>query len=194
MAKVDVLQLVTDFSRGQADVTTVERYYRDIVYLLGRRALLTQASLVASSPGATSYAMPSSAIDLMAVFYDATQLFPASRRELEWENQNWRDEEGPPQAYITEGETERTIRPYPKPVISSKDFIFLFGSPFGKDFPAYSISMIHTETRTDVPVWLELPLALFILGAEFKRESAHKDPDFSQACELVANSLLEMVL
>ena len=142
MAKVDVLQLVTDFARGQEDTIAVERYYRDFIFLLGKRAVLTQASLVTSAPGASSYTMPASAIDLMAVFYDAVQLFPASKRELDWENQNWRDAEGPPIAYTTEGETERTIRPYPKPVVSSKDFIFLFGSPFGRYYPPIRHSSI----------------------------------------------------
>ena len=61
------------------------------------------------------------------------------------------------------------------------------------DYPSDGIGVIYTEARDDLPVWLELPVALLVVAREMARESAHRDPEFSQACALVGAMVLQFV-
>lgn len=193
MPKSDVLQLVQDLSNGLADVTTSERYYHDTVFDLGKRNFLTNATLIPVVAGTGSYAFPVGAIDLLGLFYDDKQLDLLPLRDLEWIDPHWRDAEGPPEGYVRQDENDKTFRLYPEPDLPSKDFIFLLGSPLGLDYPEYSLAAIHTETRNDLPAWLELPVAFRILSFEFERESAHRDPAFAKLCNELSQILLLMV-
>jgi len=193
MAKADVLQLVSDLSNGLADATLSERYYREVVFDLGKQGWLTQISIVPVTSGTGTYSFPASAIELLGLFYDDNQLDPLCLRELEWIRYDWRVIHGSPEGYVRENENDKTFRLYPIPDASSKDFIFLFGSPLGLDYPEYSLAIVHTETRDDLPSWLELPVAFRVLELEFGRESAHRDPTFSKTCGELSKLLFVMV-
>lgn len=193
MAKADVLQLVSDLSNGLADATLAERYYREAVFDLGKQGWLTQATLVPATAGTGSYSFPAGAIELLALFYDDDQLDALYLRELEWIRSDWRDAHGSPVGYVRQDENDKTFRLYPIPDTSSKDFIFLFGSPLGLDYPEYSLAVVHTETRDDLPAWLELPVTFRILELEFERESSHRDPVFAKLCGELSKLLFVMV-
>lgn len=194
MAKADVLQLIQDLSNGLADATLAERYYREAVFDLGKQGWLTQATLLPVTTADTgTYSFPATAIELLALFYDDSQLDLLYLRELEWIRPDWRDGRGTPSGYVRENENDKTFRLYPIPDAASKDFIFLLGSPFGLDFPEYALAIVHTETRDDLPVWLELPIAFRILELEFGRESNHRDPTFSKMCSELSKLLFVMV-
>ncbi len=194
MSKAATLQLTQDLSKGLADATMCDRYYRDIVLELGREDILTQASLIPVNAETGEYTLPTQAVEMIDLFYDDHPLMEAKLREVESRDPQWRSRLGPPIVYITQHETIRTFSLYPTPEMNSKDFIFLFGSPFGRDYPAYALAMIHTENREDIPEWLELPVAFDILSREFARESNHRDTLFSKTCKSMADFLLGLVM
>jgi hypothetical protein len=180
-------------STNQADATAIDKYYDEVVADLGRTEWLVTASLVTATAGTNEYTPPATAIDLLHLFYDDRLLYESKLRAIESVNTHWRDERGPPKSYIIEDETNKQFRLYPSPVVSSKDFIFMFGSPLGLDFPEYAICIVHTEQREVLPKWLEMPVAFAILSREFARESDHKDAQFADSCKALAEMLMKMV-
>ena len=128
MAKVDVLQLVQDLSSSQADAIAIDRFYDDVVRDLGQRPWLTQATLISVTAGTATYTPAISVIRILDVYYDNRVLCKATKQELESINARWRDLRGSPFVYVTEDETAKDFRVVPNPEVSSKDFIFLFGS------------------------------------------------------------------
>lgn len=193
MAKADVLTLIQDLSSGQADAAAIDRFYDDVIRDLGQRPWLAQATLIAITAGTTVYTPATSVIRILDVYYDDHVLRKATKQELESTNAQWRDEHGTPIVHITEDESAKDFRLYPNPEVSSKDFIFLFGSPFGLDYPEYAVAIVHTETRINLPAWLEMPVAFEILRREFMRESDHKDTEFAGACGQLADLLFLLV-
>lgn len=192
MSRNSVLSLVNDLSRGLADQGICGHYYDDIVHEIGQRPIFTRATLVAVDGATATFALPDTAIRLLYVLYDDRILAPASLRELEAVNPHWRDERGTPIAYVTERENARSFRLYPVPDVASKSFIFLTGLPFGRDYPELAVVIVHTEDR-ELPDWLDLPVALDILGREFGRESDHRDPAFAEMCGQLAVLMYRML-
>ena len=193
MSKADVIALVTALANSQDDTTMTSDYYDRMVQKMARFPWLTQASLIATVAGTSQYTMTSTQAKLLAVFYDDYLLDRMSLRAIEAVNPEWRDERGTPIAYVVEDEAAKTFRLYPTPQIASKDFIFIFGSPLGLDYPTYACAIIHTELRETLPAWLELPVAWAITGMEYGRESNHQDPQMAEACEQMSALLLSMV-
>lgn len=192
--KSNVLQLVQNLSSSQADATAIDRFYDDVVRDLGQRPWLTQATLISVTAGTAVYTPATSVIRILDVYYDNRVLRKATKQELESIDAQWRDLRGSPFAYVSEDETAKDFRIVPNPEVSSKDFIFLFGSPFGLDYPEYAVAIVHTETRIDLPAWLEMPVAFEILRREFIRESDHKDAEFAAACGQLSDLLFLLVI
>ena len=194
MPKADVLALATTLSGTQVDAVTLERYYRDAVYDFARKAYLTAITEVSVVAGTPTVTFPTPAVDILDVIFDARVLDPAELDDLEAARPgDWRDEKGLPVAWVPEDEQQRTFRLYPIPDTNSKALSFPHGEPLGEDYPVYDVAIFHTETRTDVPPWLEAALAFAILVPEFGRESNHQDPIFAKMCAMVAGLMLQMV-
>jgi hypothetical protein len=193
MSRATTLTLTQDFAAGLADVTSIDRYYDDVVFQLGAQPWLTESTLVAVDEDTATYSLPDKAVRLLHLFYDDAHLMEESLDTLSWQHPDWRDQRGRPLGYTRLGETARTIRLWPTPDVSSKDFIFLMGAPFGRDFPEYAVVMLHTEVRDDLPAWLELPVALRVLAREFSQESDHRDTTFAEAATRLADTFMEML-
>lgn len=191
--KSDVLALVASFSNGQADPNQASIFYDQVVQDYATMPILTQASLITVTANTSQYAIPSTAIKLIAAFYDDRWLDRLTLRAAESVSPQWRDQIGTPIAYVVEGETTKTLRLYPNPQLNSKNFVPVFGSPFGLDYPPYSAVVVHTETRQDLPAWLELPCCFEVLRREFTRESNHRDIAFATLCGKMTGALLSMV-
>jgi len=191
--KADVLALVSTLSMGLADATLADRYYTDIIRLLGQREWLTQATLLPVTGGTASYSLPDIAVRLLAVFYDDRLLPQSSILEMQAVDPHWRDRLGTPIVHVVEDETTGDFVLYPIPAFNSKDFIFIFGAPFGLDYPEYAVAIIHTETREDVPAYMELPIALAVCAREFERESDHRDAIFAVACRKLSDLLFGLI-
>ena len=193
MSKASTLALVQTFCGNAADVALIDGYYTDIVRDLGIKQWLTTATLVPASSGTNEYTLPSTCLAVIDAIYSDAVLDFVSLGELESVNSGWRAATGTPIAFTTEDEPAQTLRLYPTPTSTSGPFIFSHGAPFGLDYPANTICFIHTELRVDVPVWLELPIALRICQIEFVRESNHRDPVFARYCGRLADMLFAMV-
>lgn len=193
MSRSDVLQLCQDLCTNQADAIALTKFYDEVVSDLGREEWLVEVALIATTAGTSQYAPPEPVIELLCVYYDDRLLSKERVRALEAVNPNWRDERGTPRAYVVEDESNTRFRLYPKPEVDSKDFIFMFGSPLGLDFPEYAVAAVLTELREDLPLWLEMPVAFAILAREFARESDHTDMAFADACKKVSQILMQMV-
>lgn len=191
--KADVLALVQTFAAQQADAQAIDRYYTDIVRDLATHQWLTNATLVPAITGTAEYLMSPPIVAVMDVIYDNSCLDLASLRVVETVDVDWRNRRGRPIAYVVEQEPADTIRLYPAPDGPSGPFIWLHGSPSGLDYPADAVCVFHTETREDVPAWLEVPIALRVCALEFERESNHRDPVFAKACDRLSTFLLQVV-
>lgn len=193
MSKATVLALVQTLAGDQADVTTLDRYYTEAVFDLGTQQWLTQAALFPLAIGDETVVLPDNVIAVLDAVYDDVSLDFVPLSDLEAIQLAWRDQSGRPQAYLTEDEPANTLRLWPTPNVPSGDFIWLHGAPLGLDFPQNAICLFHTETRDDLPAWLELPTALRVCSLEFERESDHRDPVFARRCAQLADVLLQAV-
>ena len=194
MSKSTVLTLVDDMTLGASvGSSVVSTYYDRVVEDLARFPWLTTTSLIPIVAGTSSYQLDNAQAKIIGMFYDRRQLGKLTIAEVESMNRYWRNETGDPHSYIEEGEAVKTFRLYPSPVVASKAQSFPNSKPFGIDFPAYTLLVIHTGTRTDVPTWLELPVALEVAAREMERESPHRDLEWAQAAHNMASLLFEMV-
>jgi hypothetical protein len=193
MSQSDVLALVQELCTNQADPTAIIKYYNEFVADLGRGDWLTVPVILPVTAGTFEYNPPDVIADLKGVFYDDRWLYKENLRALEAINPHWRDESGTPRAYIVEDESNHKFRIYPKPDRDSKDFIPIFGSPLGLDFPEYSVVVLMTEIRIDLPTWLEMPVAWEVLSREFARESDHTDAAFAKIARQISQNMLKMV-
>src|SRR5258706_11811985 len=168
--KAAVLAFVSAIAGGQEDAATVERYYRDAVFDLGRKAHITNMTVSAVTAGQINFTLPTDAIEILDVAFDDRMLDPIRDEEgkdvLEWIDRNWRDRKGMPIAWVPDDDAVRTVRFFPTPDIPSKGFIPNFGEPAGRDFPGYSCVLFHTERRDDVALLLESVAAFRVLSRE----------------------------
>ncbi len=200
MPKAEVLNLVRVLSNEQADLALCDRFYDEVVLDLGKMPILITASIVpldqdaASSPTSpeSSYVLPENAIEALQFVYDDRMLQFATDRELGMFSRLWRSIVGTPQAVYRGDIGSRRFRLVPLPDRPSEPFIFIFGMPMDAAYPQYSVVVFHTDNRQVVPIYLELPIAFFILGREFSRSSDHQDLAFAAQCATSATALLEM--
>jgi len=140
-----------------------------------------------------SYEIPPQAIRPLHWFYADQILHETTDLELDLWDFEWRTKRGTPVTVARADVGGRRFRLVPAPDRDSEDYIFLFGDPLGLHFPAYSVAVIHTEIRTDLPVWLEEAIVWFVLAREFSRDSDHTDLAFAGVCTRMAQAELEMV-
>lgn len=194
MSKATVLAYVTTLANGQNDLVTCAEYYDRTVEAMARFPWLTTASLVAITAETSQYTLSSTQAKIIAVFYDDRLLDRMAVKDTEAVfGPAWRDLRGSPVGYVVEDEAAKTFRLVPQPTVTSKNFIFLFGSPFGLDYPLYTVAVIHTEIRVNLPSWLELPVAFQVAAKEYSRESNHRDFKFAEASDKMGAMLLAMV-
>lgn len=186
MTKAATLTLISDLSFGQTDATHISNIYDDVVTELGQLDVLVRAELIASVIDQATYSLTSTAIKKQAIFFDDEFMDEVSLGTLEAVNIDHRDEKGKPLAVYQEALTEKNFNLYPIP---DRESGAVGGGDFGTSFPINAITSIHTNFESDLPVWLELPIAYTVLYREFIRESNHKDAEFAEACGQMATIL-----
>lgn len=176
MAKADVLTLVDDLSLGQANATEAAVFYDEIIRELGFIEVLTGTETITIHAGTSSYNLAVDTIRALE-FYNTAGYLPKSAYSGLGAlfGASWRTRVGSPLAVTVEDENNNSFSLVPSPNYSD------------------TMTVIRTETRTDVPVWLELPIALEILSREFLRESDHQDLEFSSLAKQIATVSLNMV-
>lgn len=194
MSKASVLVLVNDLTLGaSSDATIIGNYYDRVVEDLARFPWLTTISLVPLTANVSEYVLDTAQAKIIAMFYDGRQLSRLTRTQVEGLNRHWRNEYGIPHSYIVDDEFNKTFALYPIPKLDSKAQTFPHSQPFGQDFPAYTLLVIHTGTRTDLPTWLELPVALEVAARDMERESNHRDLEWAARARTLSQLLFQLV-
>lgn len=193
MSKASILALAQTFALGDGDPLTLEQYYDHLMDDAGRAPWFVTASLVTMIAGTSTYALADDQIKILGMFYDDRWLDRMDHRALESFNPTWRDEKGLPVAYSIEDEATKTFRLYPTPDRPSGNFIFVYGSPLGLDYPPYAVLLLHTQLTPDALDIMELPLVWDVLAREFGHESNHRDDDFSDFAQQLADVLWRMI-
>ena len=193
MSKASVLNLVQTFALGDADPITAEQYYDHLMDDTGRAPWFVAASLVTMVAGTSTYALADDQIKILGMVYDDRWLDRMDHRALESFNPSWRDEKGLPVAYSIEDEATKTFRLYPTPDRPSGNFIFVYGSPLGLDYPPYAVLLFHTQLTPDALEFMELPLMWDVLAREFGHESNHRDDDYADFAQQLADVLRRMI-
>lgn len=188
-----VLAMVTTLSASQNDAAMSQRYYDEIVFDLAKQKWFVNVEQVPVVVGQAAYSYPANVVHLMHVFFGSAQLELARLRELEYVNPQWRDEEGEAVSYVLENEAARQFRLYPIPDVPTSTPLVLFGEPLGRDFRDGAITEMYSETRTTLPNYLDLPIALKIIEREFSRESDHQHSVFAAAAGKIGDLMLKMV-
>ena len=185
MPQAGVLSLV-DAIGHLDDTSTRLRFYQDAVYDLGRRGWLTgDDSAQRLTSGTATYAPASGdAIDVLGVLYGDRCLPEASVTELLVADRDWRDRRGDPVAYTFEDETTNTFRLYPAPAFVP--------SSQATDDPN-RLFVLVTETRANVPAYVEWPLVFDILAREMAYPSTHQDLAFAALCQQIADVFYRML-
>lgn len=191
--KADVLNLVNLLSGGTADTNVTPGIYDDIVKGWASSNILTNAYLQpVAAPGQPTHDLAPNLLTIQTFIWDNREVRELSLRDVESLDPGWRNRTGTPHSYVIETESARTLRLYPAPKLPSDPNLGNYGEPLGRDYPAYSTVMIGAETRVDVPVQYELPLALLILQREMSRESDHMDMEFATLAGQMGGTLLSM--
>lgn len=192
--RADVLALVQLLSNNAADAALCNQFYDEVVTDLAQQRWLTQASVLTLSEGTTTVQLPLNAVEILSLYYDNEALTEMGLADLLYVyGEMWRSRRGRPHAYTRESETAKVIEVAPPPDLPSNPLIPIHGLPTGWDYPLYAGLIINSETRNDVPVYLELPLALLILQREYARESDHQDLALAGAAGALAELLLTMI-
>lgn len=189
--QADVLNLVAELSVGQADQILAAQFYSQIVDEWGDKFYLSTASLVTLPNTTADLVMPTTMRALLGIIWDETELGYCSLRELEALDPEWRNREGSPIAFNNDVGPAKTIALYPSPWTKSDPFTG--GDPLGAAYPTYSVVMVGSEARDDVPVYFELPLALLILERLYLYESPYKDQELAAAWGTMGRALLSFV-
>lgn len=183
-------------SAGQQDSTVCLRLFDEVILDLAKANWFVNMTVTDTHeviPAAVQ-SFPANAVNLLGVFYGAHQVEMASLRELEYAaGPQWRDDVGEPVSYVVEGETVQTFRLYPQPNVKPSALGALFGEPLGRDFLDGAIVVLHSETRETVPDYLDLPIALMVIGREFERESDHQHTVFARSAGRLGTLILKMV-
>jgi hypothetical protein len=191
MALIDVQNLVTLLSNGQADATTFPGLYADVINDLGGDDWLTAAVPITFTEGSTSVDLPPNLLNIISIIYDDTVLSDLTLRELEsLSNGSWRNQVGRTIAFTRESEQVKSIEVWKTPTQTSPLIIPVHGLPVGEDYqPGNGIS-IHSESRTDAMPYLTVPIALKVLAREYYRESPHMDFAFAGLCDMLGTMIL----
>lgn len=193
MSRASVIALAQALANDQADPTSLERYYDDAVTDLAQSTMWMVLEIVTGTPGVAIYDRPARVADLVTVFYDDTMLSLATHREMDALSPEWRTHVGRPTAYLYEDISYTQVQVYPIPTDTGTPVIPVHGAPFGLDYPVGSLAILATARMDDMPVWMDLPLALALLQREYSRPSPHMDPGFAEGCKALGLLCATMV-
>ena len=192
--KTGVLALAQDLANQQAASTPLDQMYDDAMFDVAGQALFNVVEIMAATPGQAVYTRPGDTTDILAVFYDDTMLSLVTLRELETIRPDWRKWQGRPVAYLIEDQSNDEFRIFPNPVTTPDPLIPLHGAPFGLDYPRDTLAVMASQRRTDLPDWMDVPLALAVVAREYSRPSPHQDKVFAGAARQLAALFLSMVV
>lgn len=195
MTKNEVLTLIQDIARDQAEDDTISKYYDEAIVELGKMPdpVLVERALFTVTAATATYAYPAGAIELLHVFRDTDPLLKTTKFNLEQRSKSWRGTSGTPVAYNLDQETAETFRLYPIPDTTSTALGVGATEPFGDDFPANTGAAIYSDSReTGISDMIGLYVAFRVLYKEFHRPSDHQDVEWAMLHKAIANAFFYM--
>jgi hypothetical protein len=203
MPQADVIQLVTDFTDGFADTQAATNFYGDVVQEVGQDPDATIVNIIAfggiaGQPDYDPSTVPintvliTDIVNPLALIYDGVHLAKTHVFEATYYDEFFRVTKGFPRAWMEEDANRRAFSVVPVPDISGST-----GSPYDptgvtplheRDFV-----LIYSQTRTDVHLEEELPLALEVAARELSRDSDHTDRTFAEVSRTLAGIFYKMV-
>lgn len=164
MSRALVLTLIDNLSLSDADATQAGVFYDMVVRELGFLDVLTDDDSISVTAGDPTYTANAGTIRILDIFSGRYgSLEPATLASVQAvRGQSWRDVVGTPEQFIMHSEDE-------------KDWL-LVPQPDAAD----TLSILRTETRTNVPVWLELGITGEVLYRLYQQESPYQDVDLAQ--------------
>ena len=195
MTKNEVLTLVQDVARDQAEDDTISKYYDEAIVELGKmpEPVLVERALFEVSDGVSVYDYPTAAVELLHVFQGTNPLFKTTKAALESRSKAWRGDSGTPVAYRTDFDDAETFLLYPNPATDSTALALGATEPFGADFPANMGAAIYSDSReTGISDMIGLYVAFRVLYKEFHRPSDHQDIEWAMLHKAIANVFFYM--
>ena len=195
MTKNEVLTLVQDIARDQAEDDTISKYYDEAIAELGKMPdpVLVERALFTVTAGTQTYPYPAAAVELLYLFRDTDPLLKTATFGLEQRSKAWRNASGTPVAYRTDRETADTFILYPIPDTTSTALGIGATEPFGDDFPDDMGAAIYSDSReTDISDMIGLYVAFRVLYKEFHRPSNHQDIEWAMLHKAIANAFFYM--
>lgn len=177
MSRADVLELVQNLSALQSNDTEASRYYDEVVRDLGHYEILTSVERRSYDTGdAGIYQMSTDAIRILELAWNHRRLDRTNEITLRSAfGASWAQRRGEPVA-VTEANVSMGLMQLAPTPLHNGD-----------------IDVVRTEMRENLPYWLELPVALLILGREFMRESNHQDLKFAKAASELGTLFLQIL-
>lgn len=192
MSKVDTCALAAALSLYQVEADQLSLTYDETIYALGALPFLVELNLLDVTSEQALFTFPEHALQMLACWYDTRILDYISQAQLESVSSYWQNVKGTPVAYVDENISLEVFKLYPLPDLASEPPTSI-GSPLGQNYPRGHVAVLSTVFVQDVPLWLELPIALLILAREYARETPHMDLDFSKGCQTLGNVLMNML-
>jgi hypothetical protein len=194
MAQADVLQLVTDVADSLNDATACTTYYGDVVFLMGLDPDGTLVTASTIDPGVNTLptTMPTTSITTLAVLYDRTHLSKTGIQGAGVWDSRWAITKGTPKVWLDQNQPRHTIAIVPIPVTPPSGAA-LPVDPSTTNPGFAGLTVLYTESRTNVHGDEELALALEILCREFSRDSDHTDRTLAQSCRTLSGVLFRML-
>ncbi len=176
MSKTTTLTLVSDMGLSDTTSGEADRIYDDVVRELGALGILTENGSNSVTAATATYTAPTNTIRILEIHggygildqtdYDIITNLLGARFHLRT---------GRPTIWCHEHETIKDFRLVPIPNESD------------------TLTTIVTQYQANVPVFLEMPIALEVLHREYLRESNHQDIDFALLCRRLATMWFSML-
>lgn len=176
MAKADVLTLVSNFGVNAVDANETTVLYDEVVRELGLKEVLIGTESIDVKAGTPVYATLDDNMELLEMYGNGGRIDKASIAALQaLFGSDWRNRKGTPLAYTEQEVDDGKFRLVPQPTAPD------------------TLTLIRDEAPVDVPLWLEVPVALEVLSREYSRESDHQDIAFAKLAHQLAALLFNFV-
>jgi len=169
----NIVDLANTIGGTTGSTVSMNIYYDEVMQGLGTRfnPPLVETTTFAISSGTASYAWPSTACSILAIFSESRQILPVSRLELDSYDDGWRASSSTDgvHCHYSGEDTQRSFRLYPIPSTASTGTLIM-----------------SVASSADVPDYFGIYVACEILKREFAKPSVHQDKQFAKAAGDVA--------
>lgn len=192
MSRGSCLIIVQDLARQQAIQEQIDRFYTEVAYELGQQGVFCGVLGVEAQRGVSEYEVPAPGVTAFGYLYDGHWMDQTDLRSIESVSAYWRGRNLHPFAVTKEGKDAKAFQLYPSPQVDGS--IIVNPDSLGADFPRYDVHVIAGVAQTDLPDWVDLPVAYAVLAREYMRESNHMDHELAAMFKQLSELFFSMML